>query len=130
VNVRSTRAARSKALLGGVTALAAAIACGCSSSTPAGTGAKCVTAASCPEGDVPSYQTEIAPILQAACIPCHGPSGTAGFYETTYAEVSSQAGSMLSQVAVCAMPPLNGPAMSDAQRVALTAWLRCGAPDN
>ncbi len=26
--------------------------------------------------------------------------------------------------------PLNGPALSDAQRIALTAWLRCGAPDN
>jgi hypothetical protein len=113
------------------TAAAVAIACGGSSNTPSDTGgSKCVSALSCPEGDVPSYQTEIAPILRLACVPCHSPSGRGGFNETTYAEVSSQAGSMLSQVAVCEMPPLNGPALSDAQRIALTAWLRCGAPDN
>jgi hypothetical protein len=79
---------------------------------------------------VPSYENEIAPILRNACIPCHSPSGSAGFDETTYAEVYGEYGSILSQVAVCAMPPLNGPPLTDAQRVALTAWLRCGAPDN
>jgi uncharacterized membrane protein len=105
----------------------------CSSSSNDGTGgggSACVSAPACPDGGPPSYKMEIVPILQQDCIPCHSPTGEAGFYMTTYAEVSGQAGSMLSQVNVCSMPPLNGPTMTDAQRIALTAWLRCGAPDN
>lgn len=73
----------------------------------------------------------IAPILQSTCIlSCHSPDGSAGFPENTYAEVSSQAGNMLEFVEMCLMPPLGGPAMSDGERIALTAWLECGAPDN
>jgi hypothetical protein len=82
------------------------------------------------DGGAPSWSQEIQPIVQSACLPCHGPGGTAGYDESTYSKVFEQAGSMLSQVNVCQMPPLNGPVLSDAQRVALTAWLRCGAPDN
>lgn len=85
---------------------------------------------SCP-ADVPSYSMTIAPILQTTCIlSCHSPDGSAGFPENTYAEVSGQAGNMLEFVAECLMPPENGPVMSDQERIALTAWLRCGAPDN
>ncbi len=108
-------------------------ACASSSDTDGAGGAaasSCVSAPACPDGGVPSYKTDIAPIIQATCIKCHGPTGTAGFYMTTYPEVFDQFGSILSQVTVCQMPPLNGPVMTDAQRVALTAWLRCGAPDN
>jgi mono/diheme cytochrome c family protein len=84
----------------------------------------------CPDSGVPSYTTEIVPILQQACIGCHGPDGTAGYYETSYTDVSNQASPMLDQVSGCEMPPQNGPQLSAAQRIALTAWLRCGAPDN
>jgi uncharacterized membrane protein len=117
--------------------LAAAIAAGgviaCSSSSNDGTGGSasaCISAPACPDGGPPSYKTEIAPILQEDCIPCHSPTGPAGFDMTTYADVSGESGSILSQVTVCRMPPSNGPTMTDAQRIALTAWLRCGAPDN
>ena len=96
----------------------------------AGGGSTCVSAPSCPEGGPPSYKTEIAPIFQETCVFCHSPKGTAGFFMTTYAEVHSEFGAILSQVTVCQMPPLDGPTLTDAQRVALTAWLRCGAPDN
>jgi hypothetical protein len=133
MQVRSARVSRFRAFLGSTAFLlaVAALACGSSSNdaTDAG-GSTCVSAPACPQGDVPSYATEIAPILTNACVPCHSPNGSAGFSETTYADVHSQLGSILSQVAICAMPPLNGPAMTDAQRVALTAWLKCGGPDN
>ena len=113
--------------------LAAAVAAGgviaCSSSSTGG-GSACVSAPACPDAGVPSYEAEIVPILQQNCIPCHGPTGSAGFYMTTYAELQSESGAILSQVAVCQMPPLNGPTMTEAQRIALTAWLKCGAPDN
>jgi uncharacterized membrane protein len=114
--------------------LAAALATGgviaCSGSPTDGTGSACVSAPACPDAGVPSYQTDIAPILQQDCIPCHSPTGPAGFDMTTYAEVYGEFGSILSQVAVCQMPPLNAPTMTDAQRTTLTAWLKCGAPDN
>ena len=117
--------------------LAAALAAGsvlaCSGSSGGGTGggaSACISATACPDAGAPSYQAEIAPILEQSCIPCHSPTGPAGFYMTTYAEVSGEAGSILSQTTACAMPPLNGPIMTDAQRITLTAWLRCGAPDN
>jgi hypothetical protein len=111
-----------------------AIACSSPSSSSAddgGTQSRCVSARSCP-ANVPSYKTTIAPILQTTCVGgCHTQMGTAArFPEDTYAEVYSERGAILSQVAVCQMPPLNGPVMSDAQRVALTGWLECGAPGN
>jgi hypothetical protein len=115
--------------------LPAALAVGCSSasndSDDAGAASQCVSAPSCPDADVPSYSMTIAPILQRTCIlSCHSPDGSAGFAENTYSAVSSQAGDMLSQVAQCFMPPSGGPVMSDAERIALTGWLECGAPDN
>jgi hypothetical protein len=131
--MKAARAARSTAPLWLAAALATggAIACGTSSSDGAGgSGSACVSAPACPDGGPPSYKTEIASILQQDCIPCHSPTGVAGFYMTTYAEVHGEFGSMLSEMTVCQMPPLNGPIMTDAQRIALTAWLRCGAPDN
>jgi len=78
----------------------------------------------------PSYQNDIAPILAGSCVPCHGPSGTAGYDETSYALVVDQASPMLDMVAGCEMPPVNGPAFDTAQRIALTSWLVCGAPNN
>ena len=120
-------------LAAALAALAAGSVVACGSSPGGGTGggeSACVSAPACPDAGVPSYQTEIAPILQQDCVPCHSPTGPAGFYMTTYAEVHGEFGAILSQVTVCQMPPLNGPVMTDDQRIALTAWLRCGAPDN
>jgi hypothetical protein len=104
-----------------------------SSSTPVDGGggpAACTTASVCPDAGAPSYASEILPIFQEACIPCHSPSGTAGFDETSYAAIYSQRSPILDQVYDCLMPPTNGPQLSSAQRVALTAWLECGAPNN
>jgi hypothetical protein len=79
---------------------------------------------------VPSYQTDVLPILQSDCIVCHGPGGTAGYDETSYADVYNQLSPIFSQVATCEMPPLNGPELSNAQRTTLIDWLACGAPNN
>lgn len=105
---------------------------GCSSSSdgPIDGGATCPVSPDCPARGVPSYKTDIVPILAQSCIGCHGPDGAAGFYETSYAAVHSQASPILDQVAYCMMPPPNGTQLTAAQRVALTAWLECGAPDN
>ena len=123
------REATARLWLAAALAAGGVIACG-SPTDGTGGGSACVSAPACPDGGVPSYKTEIAPILQQDCIPCHSPTGPAGFDMTTYAEVYGELGSILSQVTVCQMPPLNGPIMTDAERTTLTAWLRCGAPDN
>ncbi len=127
-----TRSAGSGAAFAIAAVLAAAVvlACGSSSndSRDAG-GSPCVSAPSCP-ANVPSYKNDIVPILQNACIPCHSPTGNAGYDESTYEQVYQQFGSILDQVSLCQMPPLNGPVMSDTQRIALTGWLECGAPEN
>ncbi len=145
---------RASALLSlcvGVCALAlTALVAACSSSSSAqsdGGGGSCKVATGCGnaanptgfevggvctpcDGGAPSYQADIVPILETGCIPCHSPSGTAGWDEDTYPEVYAQFGSMLSFVNSCTMPPINGPQLSDEQRITLTAWLTCGAPDN
>jgi hypothetical protein len=118
-----------------------AVASACSSSNGAGSAGDggggsggegtCAVANGCPDGTPPpSYANEIAPILTAECLQCHGPGGSAGYDESTYAKVVAQRSPMLDQVNGCLMPPVNGPAMSAAQRIALTEWLECGAPDN
>ena len=111
---------------------AVALACSGSPDKPAdaGTAPSCPAATTCPDGGVPSYQSEILPILQEACLPCHGPGGTAGYDESGYANVYDQRSPILDQVYDCLMPPTNGPQLTSAQRVALTGWLECGAPNN
>jgi hypothetical protein len=84
---------------------------------------------SCPVA-LPSYQVDVAPILQRDCIPCHGPSGAAGYDETSYSQVYDQRGAILSQVSACLMPSVGSPQLTIPERLALLDWLVCGAPDN
>ncbi len=85
--------------------------------------------ASCPS-PTPSYQTDVEPILRSHCVGCHSPSGTAGYYETTYAQVAAQQSAVLDQVYDCLMPPADSLQLTLAQRETLLAWLVCNAPDN
>ena len=113
---------------------AVALACGTASNgaaDDAGGTAVCPISPGCPDGGARfSYQSDIVPILDQACIPCHSPTGPAGYDESTYSNVYPQRSPMLDQVAGCLMPPQNGPVMTAAQRVAMTQWLQCGAPDD
>jgi len=113
---------------------AVALACSSNPSTApldaGGAAGTCPTASTCPTGGAPSYASVVQPILQEACIPCHSASGTAGYVETSYEDVYNQRSPILDQVYDCLMPPTNGPQLTSAQRVALTGWLECGAPNN
>jgi uncharacterized membrane protein len=95
-----------------------------------GAGAGCPVALACSDAGAPSYAAVIEPILEQACIPCHSTQGTAGFYETSYTDVYNQRSPIFDQVTQCLMPPTNGPQLTAAQRVALSSWLECGAPNN
>jgi uncharacterized membrane protein len=110
---------------------------GCSATEGfASDGGLCAVATSCSDVSVPSYQAVIVPILQNACIGCHSPSGVAGKSETTYLDVYNQREPMLSQLAGCVMPPPSGPGgapvtqLTTEERITLTSWLECGAPNN
>jgi hypothetical protein len=113
-----------------------ALGCDAGSQGFGGADAACIRATECPDAAVPSYQADIAPILKRACFACHGPGGVAGYDESTYLDVYDQRSPILSQVSGCQMPPASGPdgmavvPLTTAERVALTGWLECGAPDN
>jgi hypothetical protein len=86
--------------------------------------------ASCP-GIKPSYHRDVVPILSAACIHCHSPTGIGGYSETTYADVYQQRSAILDQVYSCLMPPASRyGGLTIGQRETLLAWLVCGAPEN
>jgi hypothetical protein len=112
---------------------AIAVACGSGSSGDGADAAvTCPGVSACPDsGAIPSYKTDIEPILQQTCTSCHSPKGIASNQNlTSYAGVYSEKGPVLDQVHDCMMPPQNAPDLTAAQRVALTTWLYCGSPDN
>ncbi len=97
--------------------------------------------ASCPT-PTPSYKTDVVPIIQGYCYPCHGPGGIeqAAFDYTTYQGVYASRSAILDQVYSCVMPPTAGesipgvdggsPSLTLDARVKLLGWLVCEAPDN
>jgi hypothetical protein len=119
-----------------ITALGVSIAfaAGCSSGNSIGatSGSSCPDEAPqvCPP-NIPSYATSVAPIIGEYCASgCHMPGGTAGAFETTYADVYGQRGSILSVVNGCMMPPSSARALTSQQREIILTWLVCGAPNN
>jgi cytochrome c peroxidase len=100
--------------------------------SPAITNPHCtdITPASCPM-TVPSYASDVAPILKANCTVCHQAGGEAKELPLDdYASLQMLATQVLDQVAGCAMPPATLTQLSDADRATLLAWLVCGAPNN
>lgn len=87
----------------------------------------------CPDPSAaPSYQTEVAPIIEAECLACHGPGGTEqGSHDlSTYDSLYPQRTDVLTQVYNCRMPPGGVAPLSPDDRQTLLTWLVCGAPDN
>jgi hypothetical protein len=109
---------------------AVASSCGSSNADPMDAGAVCTNAPTSCSKPIPSYSAVIQPILQQNCVPCHGPTGSAGYSEATYELVSKQVEPILSFVSSCMMPPSSYPPLTTDQRNALLDWLVCGAPDN
>jgi|HubBroStandDraft_1064217.scaffolds.fasta_scaffold280726_2 hypothetical protein len=91
---------------------------------------------------VPSYTTDIVPILQSRCAPCHFNGGIeAALYDfSTYAGVDNADIAIQAEIYACKMPPVDGipeagvkpgsPPLTDAQRATLWNWLVCGAHNN
>jgi uncharacterized membrane protein len=84
---------------------------------------------------MPSYATDVAPLVQLRCAPCHFP-GPAGIEFSvhpldTYAHLKPQAIDVITQIRCPAkMPPAGAPPLTDDETTTLLEWLYCAAPDN
>jgi hypothetical protein len=96
-------------------------------------------AGSCPDdlppacpAPAPSYQAQVAPLLEARCVGCHGAGQVASNrLLDSYGSVFPQRAAVLRQTYACQMPPADaGAPLTLAERAALLGWLVCGAPDN
>jgi hypothetical protein len=90
------------------------------------------TPATCPAIS-PSYAGDVTPLMEAKCVPCHGPGGLeSSIPYTSYDGVFARRVKMQQFVSHCVMPPVSSAAgtLNAAQRKLLLTWLVCGAPDN
>lgn len=84
----------------------------------------------CPES-APSYQDEIAPLVDDRCGGCHY-QGNRNSRQTleTYADLHASVSVIEKEVYGCQMPPQGEPVLSPAERERFLQWLVCGAPNN
>jgi hypothetical protein len=89
------------------------------------------TAEACPSA-VPSFKTEILPLLEQRCNNCHSPTIDGGPWPLdTQENVKDWATLLVRDLKECTMPPADGGTDFPApERDKLWAWLICGAPDN
>ena len=80
----------------------------------------------------PSWMTNVRFIILERCSPCHFPNGVDDSKRdlSTYENVHSRSGSILSSVSYCVMPPLDSGQLTPSERESLFGWLVCAAPDN
>jgi len=85
---------------------------------------------SCPT-PMPSYKTDVQPIIQNHCLKCHSPGGQEASIDfTTYDHVRTQRGPILTQFYSCRMPPEGEPRPTEQERLTFLTWLQCGSPNN
>jgi mono/diheme cytochrome c family protein len=127
------RGGRAGLWIAGALSVAVTAACYVStgSSSQGATGGCGTMPSSCPS-NVPSYASDVAPIMQAYCVSCHGPGGSvANKPLDSYAGVQKYSSAVGNLTSTCAMPPASAAAQpATADRDTILAWLACGAPDN
>ncbi len=81
---------------------------------------------------VPSWNTDVEPIVVARCNACHGEGGVEQPVRdyTTYQGVYKTRSAILSAVSMCVMPPPDAAAPTPHERATLLSWLVCNAPNN
>jgi hypothetical protein len=80
---------------------------------------------------MPPHYSDIAPILQRSCVPCHPGAPADGQWPLTeYADVAPWAALVQEELCTYGMPPLDGGIpMAAADRLAILDWIRCGVPE-
>jgi uncharacterized membrane protein len=80
---------------------------------------------------VPSYQTDVAPLISTRCSACHGDGGIeASFPLAPHAKLFAQRRTALNQIFTCGMPPACAHGLEPDERATLLQWFVCGALDN
>ena len=77
------------------------------------------------------HYSDIAPIVQRDCVPCHSGATPDGPWPLTgYKQLADWAGVIQDDLGNCTMPPLDGGVpITAADRLAILVWLQCGAPE-
>jgi hypothetical protein len=84
----------------------------------------------CPDA-TPSYQSEIAPIIQERCTVCHVPGGLEpDKLFDSYERILPQRARMLVFIYSCRMPPTCATQLTSDERRKLLKWFVCSAPNN
>jgi len=112
--------------------LALLIGCSSQMASPDASGPQCPSdlPASCP-ATVPSYQNDIAPLVQRKCLTCHSVSGIESNRPLdSYANLFSERGAVLHQIYGCLMPPAVEPQLDPSERQQILTWLVCESPNN
>src|SRR5688500_18463665 len=89
-----------------------------------------------PAGNVPTFSTDVAPIVYKHCVSCHRPGEIAPMSLLTYEQARPYARAIANAVTNRTMPPWHAEApagtfhnerlLSDAERQTLTAWAAGG----
>jgi hypothetical protein len=82
----------------------------------------------CP-ADVPSFQTDVFPVIQEHCQECHSPVTARKPNLSSYDAIYAERTSILSQIYSCQMPG-SADHLSAEHRAILLNWFVCGAPNN
>jgi uncharacterized membrane protein len=88
------------------------------------------SSAACASG-LPSYEREVAPIIEQRCATCHysGNTQSSDVFDD-YDDVYSTRQTVLTRVYSCVMPPEGAASLTLAERRTLLQWFVCGAPLN
>jgi uncharacterized membrane protein len=79
---------------------------------------------------VPSYATDVAPLMTTYCTSCHAVGGQESDIPlTSFIQMSRRSGDIESEVGSCDMPPSDEKQPTDAERAVILDWVICGAKD-
>lgn len=82
-----------------------------------------------------SFQTQVAPLLQARCASCHGSTGAGGVTlfdgagDARYSAIKARIASIIGEVSSGQMPR-NAPRLTQEEVEMLESWNDAGAPEN
>ena len=80
--------------------------------------------------DAPADYQAVAPIFAQRCATCHGRVKGGPWPLGTYEDVADWADVVRDELISCAMPPPDsGLGMTNAERLQILSWLRCGYPE-
>jgi hypothetical protein len=134
-----SRSAARAAMMVALTSACNTVAAGADATPEGSAGCPFIDASTC-EVPVPSYSTDIAPMLDRACnSTCHAP-GVGPWPLTDWGNVVDWSAIIQNDIESCAMPPpcpapcapdaAESGSLTDSDRAMLLDWIACGAPNN